>query len=137
MPNRIRIMLADDQEIARTVLAAALAGEPDFEIVGQASNGIQAVTLAQRLKPDVVLMDVQMPQMDGIDATRLICSSLPRVRVVGVSVCHDPGNIQQFRRAGGAAYVSKESPIGTLIRAIRDVTVGRASRATENPRDRR
>ena len=130
MPAPIRVLVADDHEIVRTALAAALDAEPDFEIVGQASSGVEAVTLAQRLQPDVVLMDVQMPQMDGIDATRLICGSLPRIRVVGVSVCQDPGDIQQFRRAGAAAYVTKESPIGALMKAIRDVTVGRA---TENP----
>ena len=118
--KRIRILIADDHELVRTAIADVLADEPDFQVVGQASNGMEAITKTQRLQPDVIVMDVEMPRVDGVNATRLIRGTWPTVRVVGLSFCDEKATVKRMTDAGVAAYVTKSSPMSALIQAIRD-----------------
>ena len=116
----IRILIADDHDLVRTAIASVLAEEPDFQVVGQASNGMEAITKTQRFRPDVIVMDLEMPRVDGTDATRLIRGTWPNVRVVGLSVCDRDDVVQRMKDAGVSAYVTKSSPMSELIRAVRD-----------------
>lgn len=120
VPDRkIRVVLADDHAIVREGLASLLMEEPDMVVVGQASDGQEAVELTVETRPDVVLMDVTMPRLDGIEATRQIKSRLPDVRVIGLSM-HDKEDLAEaMREAGAAAYLSKNGCCETLIGTIR------------------
>jgi CheY-like chemotaxis protein/anti-sigma regulatory factor (Ser/Thr protein kinase) len=118
--RRIRVLLADDHEILRDGLVGLLAEEPDFELVGEACDGQQAVELALSARPDVVLMDITMPRLSGIEATRVIRASLPDVRIIGLSMHEDPALTAMMREAGADAYFPKSGPSTELIRAIRN-----------------
>ena len=87
--NKIRILLADDHSLFREGIATVLNSQPDMEVIGEASDGLEAVVLARNLRPDVILMDVTMPGTDGIEATRLIKQEQPEIRIVMLTV-HDP-----------------------------------------------
>jgi CheY-like chemotaxis protein len=115
----LRVLLADDHKIVREGIESMLVGEPDIEIVGQAGNGREAVDLACRLEPDVVVMDVSMPVMSGDEATRQIKRHRPQTRVIALSM-HDEAQVSnRMRRAGAAAYLSKTAPSEELLAAIR------------------
>lgn len=115
----VRVVLADDHKILREGLAHMLRDLPDIEIVGQAENGQVAVDLARDLRPDVVVMDVTMPRMDGIQATRAIKQELPEIRIVGLSM-HEQGDMAKTMiEAGAETYLTKGGPAGDLIKAIR------------------
>ncbi len=117
--GKIRVLLADDHEVLREGLAHMLREQPDLEIVGEAENGRRAVELALQTRPDVVIMDMVMPQMSGIEATRRIMASMPGVRVIGLSM-HDEENMAgAMLQAGAVTYLSKGGPSGPLIDAIR------------------
>jgi DNA-binding NarL/FixJ family response regulator len=103
----VRVLLADDNNALRQEIARLLGGEPDLQIVGEASHGRMAVELARQLQPDVVLMDLSMPVMNGLAATRTIAAELPSVRVIGLSMYDDASEGELMRKAGAAAYVSK------------------------------
>lgn len=118
-PDKIRVVLADDHHIIRQGIASLLRMAPDLEVVGEASNGEQAVALTRSLRPDVVIMDISMPVMNGIDATRAIKGQSPEVHVVGLSM-HTEGEMSSaILAAGAAAYVMKGGPPEALINAIR------------------
>ncbi len=118
----IRVLLADDHRMVREALAALLGREAtDVEVVGQAGDGQEAVELTRRLKPDVVMMDISMPGMNGIDATRRIKSELPGVRVIGLSMHGGNQHETAMRRAGADAYLNKGGTGEELLRAIRRV----------------
>lgn len=125
--KRIRIVLVDDHLVMRQGLAGLLRLESDFEIVGEASDGVAAIELVRELRPDVILMDVNMPGMDGIEATRIIHQELPGIRVIGLSMF--PANEQAvpMREAGAVDYVTKSGPSGTVIDAIRKCVRSRIS----------
>jgi signal transduction histidine kinase/DNA-binding NarL/FixJ family response regulator len=116
---RIRVLLADDHAVMREGLARLLGGEPDVEVVGQAADGHEAVMLATRLLPDVILMDVSMPGLNGIEATRAIHNDYPDVRIVGLSMFEEAERAQALRDAGAVAYVAKSGPATGLLAAIR------------------
>jgi len=116
---RIRVLLADDSEMLRRALADFLEAYPDIEIAGEASSGRVAVELAKLLVPDVVVMDVSMPGMNGIEATRVIHSDLPQVAVVGLSISDEADCGGAMRQAGAADFLSKMAPPAALIAAIR------------------
>jgi len=115
----IRILLADDHKILREGLAELLGAEPDFRIVGQAEDGHQAVELTKKHRPDVVVMDINMPGINGIEATRILSRTLPETRIIGLSMHVDPHIAKTMREAGAVAYFSKGEAAGGLVEAIR------------------
>lgn len=118
-PQTIRILLVDDHQVVRQALVQLLRAEPDLAVVGEAGTGTEAVALARQLVPDVVLMDINMPEMNGIEATRAIHAAFPAMRVIGLSM-FDRGDQQAaMQDAGAVAYVSKAGPAEALLEAIR------------------
>ncbi len=115
----MRVLVVDDHTIVRQALAAMLKGEPDIEIVGEAANGVTAVERTRTLHPDVVLMDINMPEMNGIDATRAIGRDDPQVQVIGLSMFEPSEQTRPMLDAGATAYVSKSDPPDVLLNAIR------------------
>jgi DNA-binding NarL/FixJ family response regulator len=107
-----RVLIADDHEVVRDGFKRMLGYEQGLEAVGEASNGREAVELCRSLKPDLVLMDVRMPQMDGLEATRTIKTQQPDISVLIVSTYEDPTYLLEAIRAGAAGYVLKDAPIG-------------------------
>ena len=121
--SKIRVLLADDCAEMRQLFMKFLGKSPDIEIAGEASNGKVAVELTKLLVPDVVLMDIEMPEMNGIEATLAIRNSLPQVGVVGLSATNDAVGRVAMQKAG-AAFVRKCEPLDVIISAVR--TCGRA-----------
>jgi signal transduction histidine kinase/ActR/RegA family two-component response regulator len=120
--RKIRILLADDHTVVRQGLARLLQEEADMEVVGEAADGYTAVELARSSHPDVVVMDVTMSGLSGIEATRVITGELPHVRVIGLSMHEEEDMALEMRRAGAAAYVTKAGATDTLVAAIRAAT---------------
>ncbi|HXK60870.1 MAG TPA: PAS domain S-box protein [Acidobacteriota bacterium] len=116
---RIRVLLADDQEILREGLGGLLRDHPEFEVVGEAADGEQALQLARTLRPDVVVMDASMPRMNGIESTRVINRELPDVRVIGLSMYSEEEMGGAMLEAGAVAYLSKACPVDQLVAEIR------------------
>jgi DNA-binding NarL/FixJ family response regulator len=119
-----RILIADDHELVRDGIKHMLGYEEDLEVVGEASNGREAVELCRRLKPDLVLMDVRMPEMDGLEATRAIKAEQPEVSVLVISLYRNPDYLLEAIVAGAAGYVLKDVPNRRLINAIRRALEG-------------
>jgi DNA-binding NarL/FixJ family response regulator len=122
--KRIRILLADDHAVVRQGFKMILEAEADMEIVGEAGNGRQAVELAEQLRPDVVVMDVAMPELNGIEATRRLASSVPRARVIALSMHKDSVYVREILRAGARGYLLKDSGAADLVAAIHAVASG-------------
>lgn len=120
----IRLLLVDDQSLIRQGLQAMLTQEPDLQVVGCAENGQAAVDLVATLHPDVVLMDVRMPIMTGIEATRLLAKKFPDTKVLVLSTFDDDRDIAQSMRAGAKGYLLKDMPVPELAEAIRLVHRG-------------
>ena len=120
----MRVLIADDHAALRQSLVQALETEMDVEVVGEASDGGTAVQLAKQLHPDVILMDIVMPRINGIEATRRITAECPQVRVIGLSVHDSRGYADGMRRAGACAYVLKDCDMEDLIREIQAVADG-------------
>ncbi len=114
-----RVLIVDDHAAVRRSLTQALQGQPGIEVVAEAPDGVSAVQLVDRLEPDVVLMDVVMPRLDGIEATRQIVLDHPQVRVVGLSVHDSPVYVARMLEAGASAYLLKDCDLETLIRVMR------------------
>ena len=119
--KRIRILLADDHAVVRQGFKMILGAQADMEIVGEAGNGREAVELAEELRPDIVVMDVAMPELNGIEATRRLAASLPHTRVVALSMHKDSVYVRETLRAGARGYLLKDSPAGDLVSAVRAV----------------
>jgi PAS domain S-box-containing protein len=117
--RRTRVLVADDHALVRRGLATLLAKEPDLTVVGEAADGQIAIELTRQLAPDVILMDVGMPVMNGIDATRLIHAEFPSLRVIGLSMFEDPEQPDAMRQAGAVGYLSKSDSAEALLAAIR------------------
>jgi DNA-binding NarL/FixJ family response regulator len=120
----IRILLAEDHATVRQGLRLLLDAQPDMTVVGEAENGQVAVASAHALHPDVVIMDVTLPVMNGLEATRALAESLPSARVVSLTRHDDTAYLQELVRAGAAGYVLKQSAATELLRAIRVVAAG-------------
>ncbi len=120
----VRILIADDHKIVRDGLRALLEREPDFRVVGEASNGREAVEVARELVPDVLITDLVMPVLNGIDATRQIVAEHPQVRVIALSMHSDRRFVTDMLQAGAVAYLRKESAFEELAEAIRAVMSG-------------
>jgi len=117
----IRVLLSDDHRIMREGLRSLLEKEPDIELVGEAEDGRSTLKLASRLKPQVVVMDISMPDLNGIDATRKLLEKLPSVKVLALSMHTDQRFIEGMLRAGATGYLPKDCASEELVRAIRTV----------------
>jgi signal transduction histidine kinase/ActR/RegA family two-component response regulator len=117
----VRVQIADDHDVIREGIAVALDEQPGIEVVGEAANGRDAVAMAECGRPDVVVMDFQMPVVDGVEATREILGRWPDVRVIGLSVQDDPKVVEAMKEAGACRFVSKHAPMTELIRVILEV----------------
>jgi DNA-binding NarL/FixJ family response regulator len=122
--KRIRILLADDHGVVRQGFKMILGAQADMEIVGEAANGREAVEQAERLKPDIVVMDVAMPELNGIEATRRLAESAPHVRVLALSMHKDSVYVRETLRAGARGYLLKDSGANDLVAAVRAVASG-------------
>lgn len=122
----IRVVVADDQALMRTALEHFVAQAEDLEVVGSAEDGVQALEAARTLAPDVVLMDMQMPHMDGVEATARISAEAPGVRVLAITTFSSEQYLVPALRAGAAGYLVKDAPPAEVVDAIRRVHAGDA-----------
>ncbi|HZS10462.1 MAG TPA: response regulator transcription factor [Blastocatellia bacterium] len=123
--NKLRIFLAEDHDMIREGLKMIINSQPDMECIGEASNGRAAVKRVVELLPDVTVMDISMPELNGLQATERIKQSCPQVKVLTLTRHRDDGYLQQLLRAGASGYVLKQSASTELIRAIRAVASGK------------
>jgi DNA-binding NarL/FixJ family response regulator len=124
--QKITVLLADDHTVVRRGLRSLLQTESDIEVVGEAETGRQAVQLAVTLKPDVVLMDIAMPMLNGLEATRQITKLVPATRVLILSSYNDDEYVHELTEAGGAGYLLKQADFTDIVRAIREAKKGNA-----------
>jgi two-component system, NarL family, response regulator NreC len=122
--KKTRVLLADDHSVVRSGFRMLLSAQPDLEVVGEASNGREAVQLAASLQPDVIVMDVTMPELNGIEATRRVSQEVPRTRVIALSMHKDAVYVREILRAGARGYLLKDSEDTDLIAAVRAVARG-------------
>lgn len=120
----IRLVLAEDQTIIRQGLHRLLDSHADLQVVGEAANGQQAVEQVTTLQPDLVLMDVRMPVMDGVTATQLICDRFPQVKVLVLTTFDDEHYVEQLMQFGAVGYLLKDTPSEELVNAIRSAHRG-------------
>jgi two-component system response regulator NreC len=124
--NLTRILLADDHVVVRQGFSMILAAQWDMEVVAEVSNGREAVEKAEELKPDVCVMDVTMPELNGIEATRRLAKVAPKTRVLALSMHKDSVYVREILRAGAKGYLLKDSSAESFLSAVRSVAVGRA-----------
>jgi DNA-binding NarL/FixJ family response regulator len=141
VPRRIRVLVADDHPVVRTGLAAVIAQEPDLELVAEAENGVRAVALFRDHQPDVVLMDLRMPAMDGVEAIRTITAEHPAARILALTTYEGDGDIRRALEVGAWGYLLKDMLLTEVISAVRAVHRGErvippavAVRLAEHPR---
>jgi len=130
----IRVMLVDDHNVVRSGLATFLKAYDDLELVGEARNGVEAVNLCHRYKPDVILMDLMMPEMDGIAATRAILADYPEIKIVAMTSFEEEELVQGVLAAGAISYLLKNVTSDELAKAIRDAASGRSTLSPEAAR---
>lgn len=126
MIDLITILLVDDHEVVRQGVRAFLETHPEFDVVGEANNGIEAVTMVEEYVPDVVLMDLIMPGMDGVEATRLIKTVSPRTQIVVLTSYHEDEHIFPALKAGAISYLLKDMKMDELAEAIKKAALGNA-----------
>jgi DNA-binding NarL/FixJ family response regulator len=122
--GKLRVVIADDHQMMREGLLLLVNSQPDMEIVGEAENGQTAVALAQQLQPDVVVMDISMPEMNGLKATQCLVQMCPNIKILTLTRHTDDGYLQQLLQSGSRGYVLKQSASEELVRAIRLVVSG-------------
>ncbi len=122
--NKLKVLLADDQDIIRTGLTIILNHQPDIEVVGQAADGLEAIDLAQKLQHDVILMDIKMPRLNGIQATRQIMSALPRTQIIILTTYDTDDWVFDGIRAGAVGYLLKDTSGDNLADAVRGAMRG-------------
>ena len=120
----IRVLVVDDHDLFRAGLASLLAAQPDIEVVAQASGGRMGVRLADELQPDVILMDVRMPDLEGPDATREILERHPSTRIVALTVVSDDEDVAAVVEAGACGFLAKDTPIDNVVMAVRAAANG-------------
>lgn len=121
----IKVLIVDDHGIVRDGLRALLQGNPGMDVVGDASNGLEAIKNVRNLEPDVVLMDASMPVMNGIEATRKICTTRSKSKIIGLSAADDKSQIIEMMKAGARGYVNKLSFAAELVQAVEIVSSNR------------
>jgi two-component system, NarL family, response regulator NreC len=121
----INIILADDHQVVRKGLRALLSTEQDFNIVGEAGNGLETVKLVEDLKPDILVLDLMMSGINGLEVTRQLIKKFPQIGIVVLSMHSNEAYVLEALRSGAKAYILKESPPEELVRAIREVAAGR------------
>jgi DNA-binding NarL/FixJ family response regulator len=124
--NKIRVLLADDHTVVRQGLRVLLEAEPDITVVGEAETGRQAVQLARKLAPDVIVMDIAMPNLNGLEATRQITREVPNARLLVLSSYNDDEYVHQVTEAGASGYLLKQTAATDLIKAVREACKGNA-----------
>lgn len=124
MMPRIRVLVVDDHPVVRSGITSVLATQPDFEVVGDAANGADAVELVAQLVPDIVLMDLRMPRLNGVDATAEVMRANPAIRVVVLTTYASDGEVLRAIEAGAVGYLLKDVPHEELFRALRSVARG-------------
>src|SRR2546428_4761235 len=124
--NKITVLLADDHTVVREGLRALLDATPDIKVVGEADNGRLAVQMAQKLQPDVVVMDVVMPQLNGVEATRQVLREVPNAKVLVLSSYSDDEKVAQLIEHGAIGYLVKQAATNDLVKAIREAGEGNA-----------
>ncbi len=130
----IRVMLVDDHNVVRSGLATFLRAYEDLELVGEAKNGLEAVHLCRAKKPDVILMDLMMPEMDGIAATRAILADCPEIKIIAMTSFEEEELVQGVLAAGAISYLLKNVTSDELAKAIRDAVSGRSTLSPEAAR---
>jgi NarL family two-component system response regulator LiaR len=130
-PQTIRVMLVDDHNVVRSGLATFLKAYDDLELVGEASNGLEAVDLCHRSKPDVILMDLMMPEMDGIAATRAILADYPEIKIIAMTSFEEEELVQGVLAAGAISYLLKNVTSDELAAAIRAASMGKSTLSPE------
>ena len=133
-PPAVRVLIADDQAAYAEALKTILALHDRVEVVGHARDGAEAVGLALALEPDVVVMDVHMPTMDGLQATEALARRLPSARVVMLTASTDPADVDRARKAGALAYLTKGCPARDLVKTILDAGSPASPRRRVTPR---
>jgi DNA-binding NarL/FixJ family response regulator len=124
MTHVLRLVLADDHEVTRTGFVSLLAGHPQFEVVGQAGDGLQAVALCEQLLPDIVILDIRMPGLNGLGAARLLQQRLPAVKVVMFTMDDSPEYLEAAMNAGAVGYLLKDASRAEVIQALQHVAAG-------------
>jgi PAS domain S-box-containing protein len=119
--GKIRVLLVDDHKVLRQGLVNLISSQPDIQVVGEASNGRQSIELARQLNPHLILMDISMPEMDGIEATRIIKAEMPHIHVIGLSMHEDKQIAEAMRKSGAEAFISKAASISELLKAVYQV----------------
>jgi Response regulator containing a CheY-like receiver domain and an HTH DNA-binding domain len=122
--GKLRILLAEDHEMVREGLRSLVNAQPDMEVIGEAGNGQAAIERARELGPDIIIMDVSMPHMNGLQATGKLKQDLPHIKVLALTRHTDTGFLQQLFRAGASGYVLKQSTSDELMRAVRAIAAG-------------
>ncbi|MCL6554564.1 MAG: response regulator transcription factor [Firmicutes bacterium] len=121
----VRVLIVDDHEVVRVGVRTLVDRHPDLTVVGEAASGSEAVDAARHLQPDVVVMDISLPGISGIEATRQICRALPATAVLGLTIHDDPHLLFRLLDAGASGYVLKQAAAEDLVLAIRQVAAGR------------
>lgn len=124
--NHIQLLIVDDSEPFRTGLRALIKATPDMKLAGEAGNGREAIAFAERLQPDVILMDLHMPDVNGIDATRQIAHTSPHIAILVLTMVDDDESLFAAMQAGARGYLLKGAAKSEMLRAIRDVAAGAA-----------
>lgn len=119
------ILLADDHPVVRHGLRALLEAERDFRIVGEADDGLETVRMVESLQPDVLVLDLMMPSLNGLEVTRQVCQRVPQTQVIILSMHADEAYVLEALRNGAVGYVLKDASAGELVRAVREVIAGR------------
>ncbi len=122
--NKLRVLLADDHMVVREGLKTLINAQPDMQVVGEAENGREALKRAADLSPDVVVMDISMPEMNGVEATERLRKECPQIKIVALTIYEDTGYLRQLLKAGASGYVIKRAVVEELVHAVRTCASG-------------
>jgi DNA-binding NarL/FixJ family response regulator len=125
--TEIRVLITDDDRLVRVALAHFASRDPEIVVVGEASTGLEAIEAVEELNPDIVMMDIQMPEMGGIEATEIITSRWPQVRVLAVTTLDNRENVLPMLSAGATGYMLKDSSAEEILHALHQASIGESS----------